>query len=50
MWSNEDRRLEAWLMLAAMIGAMVWYARPQLGYLLNMVRLLTDYLAARGGG
>ena len=38
MSSNATRRLEAWLVLAGMVAAMAWYARPQLAYALVIVR------------
>jgi len=30
--------LEAWLVLAGMLAALAWYARPQLAYLLGALR------------
>ena len=40
MSSNESRRLEGWLVLAGMLAAMAWYARPQLSYSLDLLRYL----------
>jgi len=40
MSSNGTRSLEAWLVLAGMLAAMAWYARPQLSYSLDLLRYL----------
>jgi hypothetical protein len=50
MSSNATRSLEAWLLLAGMLAAMAWYARPQLAYSLTTLRyLVVQLLGARGG-
>ena len=50
MSSNGSRRLEAWLVLAGMLAAMAWYARPQLPYSLAALRYLVVQLLGAGGG
>ena len=40
MSSNASRRLELWLVLAGMVAATAWYARPQATYLLVSLRQL----------
>ena len=50
MSSNGSRRLEAWLVLAGMLAALAWYARPQLAYSLQGLRGLAQvFLDAVGG-
>jgi hypothetical protein len=50
MSSNGTRRLEAWLVLAAMLSSMTWYARPQLVYSIMALRELAHLaLGALGG-
>jgi hypothetical protein len=44
MSSNGTRQLEAWLVLAGMLAAMAWYARPQLGYSLATLRLAVEWI------
>jgi len=50
MPTSAARRLEAWLVLAAMLVAMAWYAGPKLVYAWQMVRSLASLLLANGGG
>ena len=50
MSSNATRRLEAWLVLAGMLAAMAWYARPQLDYSLQALRQLAHWAFAALGG
>ena len=50
MSSNGSRRVEAWLVLAAMLVAMAWYARPQLIYSLGPIRLLLEHFLLTGPG
>ena len=50
MSSNGSKRMEAWLVLAGMLAAMAWYARPQFAYSLTTLRyLVVQLLGARGG-
>jgi len=50
MSSNATRRLEAWLVLVGMLMAMAWYARPQLDFSLQALRLLAHWVFAALGG
>ena len=50
MSSNATRRLEAWLVLAAMLAALAWYAKPQLGYTLVGFQYVADAFRAVLGG
>jgi hypothetical protein len=46
MSSNGSKRWEAWLVLAGMLAAMAWYARPQLFYSLDLLRRLASLIFA----
>ena len=48
MSSNASRQLEAWLVLAGMLAALAWYARPQLAYLLGALRRLVEVAKPAG--
>lgn len=50
MSSNGTRSLEAWLVLAGMLAAMAWYARPQIGLSLAPLAKLLQMLAVGSGG
>jgi hypothetical protein len=50
MSSNGSRRLEAWLVLAGMLAAVAWYARPQLEYSLVLFAFLAQLASGWGGG
>ena len=50
MSSNATRRLEAWLVFAGMLAAVAWYARPQLVYTLQLLRLLVALALAPASG
>jgi hypothetical protein len=50
MSTNVARRLEAWLVLAGMLAAMAWYARPQMLFTLASLRYVFELLSGGGGG
>ena len=50
MSSSGSRALEAWLVLAGMLAALAWYAKPQLVYTLVGFQYVADAFRAVLGG
>lgn len=50
MSTNATRRLEAWLVLAGMLGVIAWYARPQLAYSLSALRFVVVWILGAADG
>ena len=50
MFTRAPKHIEAWLVMAAMLAATAWYARPQLEHCLRALRRLAPMdLAVLGG-